>query len=78
MKFRVKHIPNIGHFAQVYHGWISGWQTIGKHPNGYGLYSEDHLDYPLESNGLALSRCHNYKRWHRESKGIANYTEYSI
>lgn len=68
MEFRIKHLEGIGYFAQV--SLIRIWHTIGKHTNGFGLYPEDYIDYPLESEKLAIERCENYKTWKlaRESK----------
>ena len=76
MKLRTKHLADVGHFAQVRHGSMSGWKTIGKHPNGYVLYSENHLSYPLDSAMCATERCNNYKDCYNVSKGVATYKEH--
>jgi hypothetical protein len=63
MKFRVKHVENTGFFGQVKLGFFSGWNTIGKHPCGYGLYPNDHVEYPIDTQHNALERCKLYERW---------------
>jgi len=63
MKFRIKHVENIGYFGQVKVGFFSGWQTIGKHPSGYGLYPNDHAEYPLGTQHEAIERCKLYEQW---------------
>lgn len=63
MKFRIKHIENIGYFGQVKPNIFSGWKTIGKHPCGYGLYPNRHAEYPLNTQYEALERCKLYEQW---------------
>lgn len=75
MKFRTKHLPQIGYFAQVKSGWFGGWETIGKHPCGFGLYSEDHKKYPLKSENEAIDRCRLYENYKDLGRGIATYTD---
>ena len=73
MKFRTKHLPQIGYFAQVKTGWFRGWETIGKHPSGFGLYSEDHKEYPLKTEHEAIGRCKMYGQHIVLEKGVATY-----
>ncbi len=73
MKLRTKHLPQIGYFAQVKIGWFSGWQTIGKHNSGFGLYSDDHTEYPLETEHEAIGRCKMYEQHKVLEKGVATY-----
>lgn len=74
MKFRIKHIENIGHFAQVKTSFFTGWETIGKSVYGFNLYPEDHIDYPLKEHHDALERCKEYKRWAKDANDEPTYT----
>lgn len=73
MKLRTKHIPDIGFFAQVKF-FFSNWQTIGKHPNGYGLYPTNDIDYPLQNRHEATERCKLFEQWYAKTKQIPTYT----
>ncbi len=63
MNFRYKYIEGIGYFAQIKHGVFSKWKTIGKHGSGFGLYPENHVEYPLKDNIEAIGRCKKYEQW---------------
>ena len=72
VKFRAKYVVGLGYFAQVKTGFFAGWKTIGRHPeNTFGLYPNDHLDYPLESYIEAEQRCWEYEQW---AKDVLNPT----
>ena len=76
MKLRTKHIPQIGYFSQVKeYCWFGQWQTIGKHVNGFGLYSEDHTEHPLETEQDAIGRCKMYEQHIALDKGMATYVD---
>lgn len=62
INFRIKHIPNIGYFAQAK---IKGqWQKIGAHTNNqFGLYEESSISHPLNSSTLATKRINEYKHF---------------
>ena len=63
MKFRIKHIENLGYFVQVKHGVFSMWKTIGKHTVGFGLYPGNHIFYPLKTKHECLKFCNQYEQW---------------
>lgn len=63
MRFRIKHNPQLGYYAQVKHGFFSGWKKIGKHNVGFGLYDEDSVSLPMETMEEAGQRCRDYKRF---------------
>jgi len=73
MKLRIKYLENIGYFGQVKTGLR--WKTIGKHPSGYGLYSNSNTDYPMKSQHEALNRCKLYKQWAYHIAQKATYIE---
>lgn len=73
MRFRTKYVPQIGYFGQVKTGLFSRWKVIGKHVHGYGLYPEDHIDHPLETEHKAIERCKLYEQWKVLSEGVAIY-----
>jgi len=68
----------IGWFSQVKRHWWIGWQTIGKHTNGYGEYEEEHLDHPLSDQSDAICRCHEHAAYNKAKCGFATYHEISI
>lgn len=75
-KYRVKHHIGIGYFAQIRHSLFSGWKTIGKHPDGYGLYENKHTNYPLNSYEEAQSRSTAYAVWKEKiDKGDVVYKD---
>ena len=63
MKFRIKKLPTVGYFAQVRIFIL--WRTIGRHPVGFGLYPNNHIDYPLDTREEALNLCTEYYRWRK-------------
>lgn len=73
MKLRIKYIEGIGHFAQVKHGVFSGWKTIGKHLSGFGLYPDEHIDYPLSTQFEAQERAKLYQQWSYNGKSEPKY-----
>ena len=75
MNFRIKYLPQIGYFGQVKLGFFSKWQTIGKHVNGYGVYDQAHIDYPLETEHEALALCKLYEQWAVISESAAIFIE---
>jgi len=75
MKFRIKHVEGIGYFAQRRRFFV--WHTIGRHPDGYGLYSQTDLDYPLGTYDEAVNRCRNYEQWEKR-RSHANREYYDL
>ncbi len=73
MKFRTKYLKHIGYFGQVKSNRLSGWKTIGKHTNGFGLYPNDDIDYPITTADEAIERCVLYERWLNNSKQTIEY-----
>lgn len=73
MKLRIKYIENIGYFGQVSHGFFTGWRTIGKHVNGYGLYPNNHIEYPMNTDHEALELCKLYEQWSCHAAQEATY-----
>jgi len=63
MRLRIKYIENIGYFSQVKKGLFSNWKTISSHLSGYGLYSNNHIEYLLKTRGQALALCKIYEQW---------------
>jgi len=59
-EYRIKHVVGLGYFAQIYKPEKSfffhkdDWGTIGRHPNGFGIYNEDHTDYPLTRDDACI------------------------
>lgn len=78
MRFRRKYVTQIGYFAQVKTSFFSPWQTIGKHPHGFGLYPEEHLGYPLITDHHAIEMIVNYKNWCCFRDKQATYSDYKI
>lgn len=75
LRYRIKHIDNIGYFAQVRHNFLSGWKTIGKHLSGFGLYPDNHVEYPVDTQHDALERCRLYEQYvnHRDKPATYFY-----
>ena len=68
-KFRIKFIPSIGYFAQVRKGFVfKKWRTIGRHNTGFGLYSEEHTDYPALFRSSAKTLIGDYKDYENKLK----------
>lgn len=63
MHFRIKHHVGIGYFAQVWTGIFRGWKTIGSHISGYGLYPDNHINYPKKSSEEAQEIARSYSIW---------------
>ena len=63
MKFRIKKVEGLGFFAQVQTGdfFFKNWYTIGAHSISFGLYAEDHIDYPVSSMKEAKVLISKYK-----------------
>jgi hypothetical protein len=74
MKFRIKHIPDFGFYAQVKMNLFSSWKTIGKHNGGFGLYPNGHTDYPINTKIAALGRCSSFE-YYKKSEGKATYED---
>ena len=60
-KYRVKHVPEIGFFAQVKAGFLCPWQRIGIHTDGFGLYDGGSMSHPMDSISAADERLVAYK-----------------
>jgi len=61
LKLRTKYLENIGYFSQVKDGIFPwSWKTIGKHNTGFGLYPNNHIDYPMKTIKQAKHRCYAY------------------
>jgi hypothetical protein len=75
VKYRIKHVDMIGYFAQVKKGIFTEWKTIGKHPNGFGEYNENHLDYPLQDQADAVRLAHSYAEYMGLRKGFTTYRD---
>ena len=80
MKFRTKHMPQIGFFGQVKVGFLDPWETIQPRSDGFWLARGENLHYPLSSERDAIDLCKKY-RAHIQSeklaKTIATYTYHS-
>ena len=74
MKFRIKYLPQVGYFGQVKRGFFE-WNTIGKHINGYGLYSQNNIDYPLHTEHEARALCKLYEQWAVISENTATFID---
>lgn len=74
-KYRVKHASAIGWFAQVKRGLFYSWETIGLHTNGYGEYDEQHYDYPLLSELVAIKLIQEYAKHNDTDYGMITYTD---
>ena len=63
-EYRLKRIEGVGWFAQVNlrELFFKNWYTIGNHMNGYGLYSEEHIDHPVQSKVDAENIVIQYKK----------------
>lgn len=65
-KYRTKHVPALGWFAQVNKGWLRGWKTIGAHKDGLKTYyiehSECHYKYPLRDAYIATRLIQEYAK----------------
>lgn len=77
-KYRTKHVPSIGWFAQVKRGYFYSWETIGKHNNGYGEYDEAHYDYPLVDEFTATAFIQSYAKYKGIDFGLATYKEVKL
>jgi hypothetical protein len=75
-KYRIKHIPRVGYFAQVKLGIFRRWSTIGRHPGGqFGEYPENHTDYPLNGQVDAVNLCQDYAKWKCINYGFVSYRD---
>ena len=73
MKYRTKHLNQIGYFAQVKLSFFSSWKTIGNHNYGVGEYPNNHIDYPLESSHEAILLAQRHEFHTKANKGLASY-----
>ena len=71
MKYRIKHIHNVGYIPQVKENWLTPWRRIAKHIHGYGLYAD--CRYFLDSKEEAEAMCMNYDKWNFAGKEISTY-----
>lgn len=78
MRYRIKHVEMIGYFAQVKFGIIGGWHTIGRHNNGFGEYPENHLDYPLLTQGDAILLAHKHAEYNNAKKGFTTHRGFAL
>jgi hypothetical protein len=77
-KYRVKHVPTLGYFAQVKRGFFYSWETIGLHANGFGEYNEVHYDYPLNQHFTAVQLVQQYAKYNDVNYGFITYTDIDL
>jgi len=77
MRFRIKHIENVGYFAQAKRDSFSEWKTIGGNSRWYALYPEFASDYSIATKHEAFELCVAYESWvrGRQEKITYSYVE---
>jgi hypothetical protein len=74
MKFRIKHMRDIGCWPQVKKTWFSRWKTIVKHSTGFALLEESTLEFPLACSQDAALVADQYLDRHRKYNAPATYS----
>ena len=72
MKFRIKHVEDVGYFPQV--RIMFCWYRIGIHKDGFGLYETD--SYPRHSKKEAQEVIDLYADWHKKEERKVTYIDY--
>ena len=77
-KYRIKHVPARGYFAQVKRGVFCQWETIGKNDSGFGEFPKDECYFPLNDHHSAIKLVQDYAEFKGAKYGFVTYTDIDL